>query len=594
MSSDNISTKYKKENDRLRKERNSARTELQRVLREKNESYQNLNTEHVLAKEELQSKEREKSELVALFKDREEKDLQKLKRFEKDIETLRSKCRDDNEEMRQSEHEIESLKSKWKEDNDKIQRLEREIENLKSRLTGEKANRYSAYEMMQNKYDLETCKHQKKALEDERNELQKENMELENELQSLYSKLEQFENSVRNISNLKKQIKDHEEGFQKLTDSKETSEVLNKIIESLKQENSDLNQRLQQYAETFEDIPALKSHMDKLQSDNDDLNRKCRHLQTVEKDIQKLKREKQQLETEIISQRQNNETLNNRLEILDVEKLEIEDRLRRRSPQVVTDPRNCQNCFKYRNDISDLKREINDLRDRLSEAAGNKLRDNNPNIADLSDMNRPTSLAEKFSSLFTDEYTDAMEVIEDDMDEAASVKVMLDWLKSCYAWCQRLAKEQRETLINRSIGFMEDHGGQKVVLSDRCLIFVKEFQKKIAVESLAVVGQICHVKSVTQQTLSSENYIVKYIKKCSELCWMMQISDPPLYLNFDVNSGENLNKNDYNVFTKSGSKIDYLVWPVLYLHKTGPMLAKRCGTREITYGCCDVIIFCSF
>lgn len=48
----------------------------------------------------------------------------------------------------------------------------------------------------------------------------------------------------------------------------------------------------------------------------------------MEKDIQKLKREKQQLETEIISQRQNNETLNNRLEILDVEKLEIEDRLR--------------------------------------------------------------------------------------------------------------------------------------------------------------------------------------------------------------------------------------------------------------------------
>ncbi|XP_076072001.1 uncharacterized protein LOC143043705 [Mytilus galloprovincialis] len=542
--------------------------------------------------------------------------------------------------------------------------------------------------MMQNKNDLETCKHQKKALEDERNELQKENMELENELQSLYSKLEQFENSVRNISNLKKQIKDHEEGyrkitsklheaerqmgeqketiedqkqenrkiykekkdlenklrlalnneeqtslgkefenlktilqkkqeelynlksrFQKLTDSKETSEVLNKIIESLKQENSDLNQRLeinndekssihrenkelknilqdklsevkrletrlQQYAEKFEDIPALKSHMDKLQSDNDDLNRKCRHLQTVEKDIQKLKREKQQLETEIISQRQNNETLNNRLEILDVEKLEIEDRLRRRSPQVVTDHRNCQNCFKYRNDISDLKREIVDLRDRMSEAAWNKLRDNNPNIGDLSDIYRPTSLAEKFLSLYTEEYTDAIEVIENDMDEAASVKVMLDWLKKCYEWCQRLAKEQRETLINRSIGFMENHGGQKVVLSDRCLIFVKEFQKKIAVESLAVVGQICHVKSVTQQTLSSEKYIVKYIKKCSELCWMMQISDPPLYLNFDVNSGENLNKNDYNVFTKSGSKIDYLVWPVLYLHITGPMLVK--------------------
>ena len=67
----------------------------------------------------------------------------------------------------------------------------------------------------------------------------------------------------------------------------------------------------------------------------------------------------------------------------------------------------------------------------MSEAAGNKLRENNPNIADLSDMNRPTSLADKFNSLYTDEYTDAMEVFERSMDEAGAVKVMLEWLKVC-------------------------------------------------------------------------------------------------------------------------------------------------------------------
>ncbi|CAG2221531.1 unnamed protein product [Mytilus edulis] len=452
--------------------------------------------------------------------------------------------------------------------------------------------------MLQNKNDLEACKTSKEGTGRLFNELKKENMELENELQSpKFKNWNRLVTLKKNISNLKKHIKDLEEGYRnvvtngheaerqiqelketvedqkqenrdlivnlenldkekkdlenklrlhELKDAKESSDVLRKQVQELQIEYSELNRRLeesnkensslrkenkkmenslkeklaeekkmnarfQQYAEKFEEIPALKRHMDKVQSENTELN------------------------------------------------------LKRRSPQVVSESKSCQNCFKYRNDISDLKREINDLRDRLSEAAGNKLRDNNPNIADLSDMNRPTSLAEKFSSLYTDEYTDAMEVIEDDMDEAAS---------KCYEWCQRLAKEQRETLINRSIGFMENHGGQNVVLSDRCLIFVKEFQKKIAVESLEVVGQICHVKSVTQQTLSREKYIVKYIKKCSELCWMMQISDPPLYLNFDVNSGENLNKNDYNVFTKSGSKIDYLVWPVLYLHKTGPMLAK--------------------
>ncbi|CAG2202502.1 unnamed protein product [Mytilus edulis] len=388
---------------------------------------------------------------------------------------------------------------------------------------------------------------------EEKSSIHRENKELKNILQEKLSEVKRLETRL-----------------QQYAEKLEDIPALKRHMDKLQSDNDELNLKLQEYAAELEGIPSLKRRIENLQTDNAKLEKRGKHkdglLQKSESTVQKMQKDNQKLQTEIISQNQNYDTLKIKLESLKDKNLELDERLR----------------------------EINDLRDRLSEAAGNKLRDNNPNIADLSDMNRPTSLAEKFSSLYTDEYTDAMEVIEDDMDEAASVKVMLDWLKSCYDWCQRLAKEQRETLINRSIGFMQEHGGQKVVLSDRCLIFVKEFQKKIAVESLAVVGQICHVKSVTQQTLSSENYIVKYIKKCSELCWMMQISDPPLYLNFDVNSGENLNKNDYNVFTKSGSKIDYLVWPVLYLHKTGPMLAQRCGTREITYGCCDVIIFCSF
>ncbi|CAC5390517.1 unnamed protein product [Mytilus coruscus] len=746
ISTDGITKQNQDENDRLRKERNLARNELHRVLREKEDISKHLYDEVNTAKAEIETKDREKTELLNLFK------------TEKG-------------------------------------RLEREIETLKSRLVAGAAQ-HSAYELMQLKNDLETCKLQKKSVEDERDDLQKDITELEKQLhsRSMNSSLQGLEDE-RNTDNLKKQIQDFEDRykhattklheaekkiqdlneiikeqkeknrdvnvklnksekekkdlenqlrfsgsqlqveldrkkeeldvlrgrlltdeeklvqskiekttlqrenedlkhtldnlsqqlqqsekrFHELLDSKHSSQVLQTKVKDLQEDISELNkrlkiskdetsslqknnaelekllqenskqlkssearfrdiagsientevlqrrintleldmsqlnkklsvikdenltlqkdnkdlknrfqeksrqlktaeERLQENSAEFEGIPSLKRRLENLQIDNTELENRCKHkdssLQKADLNAQKMKKDYQQLQTQMISQKQNYDTLNNRLESLKDKNLELEDRLRRRSPVVVADPKNCQNCWKYRNDISDLKREINDLRDRLSEAAGNKLRDNNPNIADLSDMNRPTSLAEKFSSLYTDEYTDAMEVIEDDMDEAASVKVMLDWLKRCYEWCQRLAQEQRETLINRSIGFMEDHGGQKVQLSDRCLIFVKEFQKKIAVESLVVVGQICHVKSVTQQTLSSENYIVKYIKKCSELCWMMQISDPPLYLNFDVNSGENLNKNDYNVFTKSGSKIDYLVWPVLYLHKTGPMLAK--------------------
>lgn len=49
---------------------------------------------------------------------------------------------------------------------------------------------------------------------------------------------------------------------------------------------------------------------------------------------------------------------------------------------------------------------------RLSEVAGERLRFNNPAIADLSDENRPNKLAEKFSELYDNEWTELYETLD--------------------------------------------------------------------------------------------------------------------------------------------------------------------------------------
>ena len=68
---------------------------------------------------------------------------------------------------------------------------------------------------------------------------------------------------------------------------------------------------------------------------------------------------------------------------------------------------------------------------RLSELAGAKLTEGNPNIADLSDKNRPTNLAENFSELYDNEWTDALEELLDQgkKSEEEGIKVLLDILK---------------------------------------------------------------------------------------------------------------------------------------------------------------------
>ena len=57
--------------------------------------------------------------------------------------------------------------------------------------------------------------------------------------------------------------------------------------------------------------------------------------------------------------------------------------------------------------------------------------DNNPNIADLGDMNRPTKLAEKFSEMYDNEWTEAFDSVvnECNLSEESAIKDLLQTLK---------------------------------------------------------------------------------------------------------------------------------------------------------------------
>lgn len=64
--------------------------------------------------------------------------------------------------------------------------------------------------------------------------------------------------------------------------------------------------------------------------------------------------------------------------------------------------------------------------------ASDRLTDNNPNIANLGDKNRPTNLADKFSELYSNEWTNALESLENDYEtesETANIKTLLEIVK---------------------------------------------------------------------------------------------------------------------------------------------------------------------
>lgn len=67
----------------------------------------------------------------------------------------------------------------------------------------------------------------------------------------------------------------------------------------------------------------------------------------------------------------------------------------------------------------------------MSEVAGDRLRFNNPAIADLSDENRPNKLAEKFSELYDNEWTEFYETLDGTGEEDEIIGQIISLLQVC-------------------------------------------------------------------------------------------------------------------------------------------------------------------
>lgn len=72
----------------------------------------------------------------------------------------------------------------------------------------------------------------------------------------------------------------------------------------------------------------------------------------------------------------------------------------------------------------------------------------------------------------------------------------------------------------------------------------------------------------------NEPRIQDYIKLATELCWLMNIQDPPVYMKIKLKRKTNFDKQHYAEFTGTGTTNDYLVWPPLFLFKSGQLLSK--------------------
>lgn len=219
---------------------------------------------------------------------------------------------------------------------------------------------------------------------------------------------------------------------------------------------------------------------------------------------------------------------------------------------------------------AEMKSEIDRLRLSLSKVAGEKMLDGNPMITDLSDSNRPQKLSEKFNSLYDNSWTDAYEIVAKQTDDEKMVcGNLLTILKNCWEFCRNLSIKQLDTLklLFISPDMKEENKQQHLEnFPSRHSKLIQDTRRCFSQRFIPNLHQ--HYWQSTKSN-EIEVSVQPYVEACLELCWHSAISDPPLDYDFTV---ENI--DDFRGYTKSGDKIDYVVWPAMYLHKHGPLLYK--------------------
>ncbi|KAH3785861.1 hypothetical protein DPMN_163956 [Dreissena polymorpha] len=220
--------------------------------------------------------------------------------------------------------------------------------------------------------------------------------------------------------------------------------------------------------------------------------------------------------------------------------------------------------------------ELEDTKTRLSKFMGQQLTDNNPNITDLSDKNRPTKLGERFSELYDNEWTDAFDVLGSIYkDERTTVITLITILKDADKYCREEAEKQMEHLRNALTLNMETGGSDIPILINKQM---KDCRKALATEAgqhlFEVYTKELSQKSPTRDSAKSALRVEAFLREAFIICWLMTIQDPPVVFDRILQHGEKFNPELYRSYTKSGPLVDFPVWPTMFLHEGGPVLYK--------------------
>ncbi|KAL3879694.1 hypothetical protein ACJMK2_031981 [Sinanodonta woodiana] len=192
-------------------------------------------------------------------------------------------------------------------------------------------------------------------------------------------------------------------------------------------------------------------------------------IQSLEEEAQQQKEEKHKLWTSSSyahndDERQCKQSLQKKKECLETEVKQLKAENERMTTSSNKQSAGSVELIKdYKKRIQSLEEEVQQQKEekhklwtRLSEFGALQLTYNNPNIADMSDANRPGNLVEQISELYDNEWTDAYEYLTrtEGLQDEETVKQLLNILHTIYILCMESTRKQTDDLRNAMLSYL--------------------------------------------------------------------------------------------------------------------------------------------
>ncbi|XP_062613098.1 uncharacterized protein LOC134274868 [Saccostrea cucullata] len=249
--------------------------------------------------------------------------------------------------------------------------------------------------------------------------------------------------------------------------------------------------------------------------------------------------------------------------------------------------------LKLKSTIEFQRSKIAELTNRLTHSLNIKETDETNYISNPDDEGRPTRLAERFATVYEEEWNDAFDALTMSLrwGEMDAIFHLLRIVRYIYDYCETTAKEQLEMLENVLYGPMihpkrqyknnDDfqclQEGQQLLMSSCAARCAKDFRKVnagVSVPELCVDFKEQVVRHIFKWDLDLlPAAVLNFIDKCMEIIWFMCIQEPPMVITW-ANDGESVNTNYYTFYSRKGKIVKQPVWPAVFLQHGGPLLTR--------------------